>query len=101
MFASEDGPYGAAGEPRRGPQAGKSGDPRSQNADNICFNYLAGLFLQAYLNHALVGGVGVFEPEGHGVEAEWPIWGDKCCCGLIGLLHFDLMVSGICIEETQ
>ena len=33
MFAGEDGPYRAAVEPRRGPQAGKSGDPHSQNAD--------------------------------------------------------------------
>ena len=28
-------------EPRRGPQAGKSGDPRSQNADN-CYTPLLG-----------------------------------------------------------
>ena len=27
------GRMGPLGEPRRGPQAGKSGDPRSQNAD--------------------------------------------------------------------
>ena len=62
---------------------------------------LADLFLQACLNHALVGGAGVFEPEGHSVEAERPVWGNECRCGLIGLLHFDLMVSGECIEETQ
>ena len=34
MLADEDGPYKAMVEPRRGPQAGKSGDPRSQDADN-------------------------------------------------------------------
>ena len=28
------GRTGPLAEPRRGPQAGKSGDPRSQNADN-------------------------------------------------------------------
>ena len=68
---------------------------------HICFNCLADLFLQECLNHALVGGPGVFKPEGHGVEAEWPVWGNKCCCSLIELLHFDLMVSGICVEEAQ
>ena len=34
MLAGEDGPYWAAGEPHCRPQAGKSGDPRSQNADS-------------------------------------------------------------------
>ena len=68
---------------------------------HISFNCLADLFLQACLNHAFVCGAGVLEPEGHGVEAEWPISGNECCCSLIGLLHFDLMVSGICIKETQ
>ena len=68
---------------------------------DISFNYLADLFLQACLNHALVSGPGIFEPEGHGVEVEWPIWGNECRCGLIGLLHLDLMVSGVCVEETQ
>ena len=29
------GHTGTRVEPRRGPQAGKSGDPRSQNADNM------------------------------------------------------------------
>ena len=28
------GPTGPLGEPRRGPEAGMSGDPRSQNADS-------------------------------------------------------------------
>ena len=32
-LVDEDGPYGLLAQPRRGPQAGKSGDPRSQNAD--------------------------------------------------------------------
>jgi len=31
----EDGPRWAPFEPRRRPQAGKCGDPRSQNADTI------------------------------------------------------------------
>ena len=34
-FAGEDGPYSLLAQPRRGPQAGKSGDPRSQNADTF------------------------------------------------------------------
>ena len=67
---------------------------------HVCFNCLADLFLQACLNHALVGGPDVFEPEGHGVEAEWPVWGNECRCGFIGLLLLDLMVSGVCVEET-
>ena len=33
-LADEDGPYRPAAQPHRGPQAGKSGDPRSQNADS-------------------------------------------------------------------
>ena len=33
-FVGEDGTYGLLAQPRRGSQAGKSGDPRSQNADN-------------------------------------------------------------------
>ena len=61
----------------------------------------ADLFLEACLDHALVGGADVLEPERHGVEAKRPIWCNECCCGLIGLLHFDLMVSGICIKEAQ
>ena len=38
---------------------------------------LADLLLQTCLNHALVCGANVLEPEGHGVEAEWPVWGNK------------------------
>ena len=68
---------------------------------DVSFYRFADLFLQACLNHMLLCGACVLEPEGHGVEAEWPIWGDECCCSLIALLHFDLMVSGICIKETQ
>ena len=37
-FVGEDGPYGLLAQPRRGPQAGKSGDPRSQNADRFDFS---------------------------------------------------------------
>ena len=33
-LVGEDGSYGLLAQPRRGPQAGKSGDPRSQNADS-------------------------------------------------------------------
>ena len=33
-LVDEDGPYGLLAQPRHGPQAGKSGDPRSQNADS-------------------------------------------------------------------
>ena len=33
-FVDEDGPYGLLAQPRRGPQVGKSGDPRSRNADS-------------------------------------------------------------------
>ena len=32
-LVDEDGSYRPVAQPRRGPQAGKSGDPRSQNAD--------------------------------------------------------------------
>lgn len=33
-FVGEDGSYGPLAPPRRGPQAGMSGDPRSHNADS-------------------------------------------------------------------
>ena len=33
-LVDEDGSYGLLTQPRRGPQAGRSGDPRSQNTDN-------------------------------------------------------------------
>ena len=33
-LVDEDGHTGLLAQPRRGPQAGKSGDPRSQNADS-------------------------------------------------------------------
>ena len=33
-FVGGDGLYGLLAQPRRGPQAGKSGDPHSQNADS-------------------------------------------------------------------
>ena len=62
---------------------------------------LADLFFQACLNHALVGCTGVFEPERHGVETEGAIWSDECRCGLVGLCHLDLMVSGVCVEEAE
>ena len=68
---------------------------------DVGFYCLADLLLQACLNHALVWGAGILEPEGHGVEAEWPIWGNECCCGLVGFYNLNLMVSGVCIEETQ
>ena len=45
-----------------------------------CFAYLGG---QTCLNHALICCAGVFEPEGHHVEAEWAVWGDECRCGLV------------------
>ena len=34
MLVHEDGPYGLLAPPCRGPQAGKSGDPHSQNTDS-------------------------------------------------------------------
>ena len=67
----------------------------------ICLQRLANLFFQACLNHALVGGADVFQPEGHSVEAERPVWGYKCRYGLIGVRHLDLMVSGVWVEETH
>ena len=33
-LVGEDGPYGLLAQPRRRPQAGKSGDPRSQDTDS-------------------------------------------------------------------
>ena len=33
MFVGDDGPYWPRVEPRHGPHAGKSGDPRSENTD--------------------------------------------------------------------
>ena len=39
-FVGEDGLYGLMAQPRRGPQAGKSGDPHSQNADSILIDGL-------------------------------------------------------------
>ena len=67
----------------------------------ICLHYFADLCFQACLNHALIGCTDVFEPERHGVKAKGAVWSDECRCGLIGLCHFDLMVSGVCVEETQ
>ena len=52
-------------------------------------------------DHALIGCTGVFEPKRHGVKTEGAVWRDKCCCGLIGLRHLNLMVSVVCVEETQ
>ena len=68
---------------------------------DVSFYRCADLFLQACLDHALVCRAGVLEPEGHSAEVEWPVWGNKCYCSLVGLVHFDFMVSGICVEETQ
>ena len=33
-LVGEDEPYGLLAQPRHGPQAGRSGDPRSQNTDS-------------------------------------------------------------------
>ena len=63
-----------------------------------CFAYLGS---QTCLNHALIYCAGVFESEGHCVEAEWPIWSNECRCGLVFFCHLDLMVSGVCVEEAQ
>ena len=68
---------------------------------HVCLKCFADMFLQACLNHALVGCTGVSESERHGVEIERAVWSDECRCGLIGLRHFDLMVSGVCVEEAQ
>ena len=67
----------------------------------ICLHCFADLACQTCLNHALICCAGVFEPEGHCVEAEWAVWCDKCRCGLVWFCHLDLMVAGICVEETQ
>ena len=67
----------------------------------VCLHYFADLVCQTCLNHALICCAGVFEPEGHCVKTEGAIWSDKCRCSLIGLRHLNLMVSGVCVEETQ
>ena len=67
----------------------------------VCFDYFADLVGQTCLNHALIGCTGVLEPERHGIKKEGDVWGDKCRCGLIRLRHLNLMVSGVCVEETQ
>ena len=72
--------------------------------DYVSYIYLhsfADLVFQACLNHALVGCAGVLEPGRHSVEAEGHIRSDECRCGLVGLRHLDLVVTGVCAEETQ
>ena len=66
-----------------------------------CLHSFADLLFQACLNHVLVGCAGILEPERHSVEAEGPIGSDECRCGLVGFFHLNLMVSGVCVEETQ
>src|SRR3954462_7573885 len=65
---------------------------------STCF---ADLVCQTCLNHALICCAGVFEPKGHCVEAEWAVGRDECCCSLVGFCHLYLMVTGVCVEETQ
>ena len=67
----------------------------------ICLHWFADLACQTCLNHALICCVGVFEPKGHCVEAEWAVWGDECRRGLVGLCHLNLVVAGVGVEETQ
>ena len=67
----------------------------------VCLHCFADLCFQACLNHALIGRTGVFEPERHSIETKGAVRSNECRCGLIGLRHLDLMVSGVCIEETQ
>ena len=62
---------------------------------------IADLFFQACLDHVLIRCTGVLKPERHSVKTEGVVWCDKCRCGLVGLRHLDLMVSGVCVEETQ
>ena len=66
----------------------------------ICFNCLVDLFLKACLDHALISGAGVFESERHSVEAERSVRSNECHCVLIGFFLINLMVSGVCVEET-
>ena len=67
----------------------------------VCLHCFADLLFQTCLNHALICCAGVFEPEGHCVKIEGAIWSDKCRSGLIGLLHLNLVVTRVCIEEAQ
>ena len=61
----------------------------------------AHLLFQACLNHALIGCSGILKPERHSVEAERAIWRYESCCSLVGLYHVYLIVSRVCVEETQ
>ena len=68
---------------------------------HVRFNCFADLVGQTCLNHALICCAGVFEPEGHCVEAEFAVWSDECRCGLVWLCLLNLVVAGVCIEEAQ
>src|SRR4051812_15018221 len=67
---------------------------KSSTRDSTCFDLtttsihirlhcFADLVCQTCLYHALICCAGVFQPEGHCVEAEWVVWCDECCCGLV------------------
>ena len=45
-LVDEDGSYKPAAQPRRGPQAGKSGDPRSENADTRIYTTYASVSMK-------------------------------------------------------
>src|SRR3954470_22165929 len=67
----------------------------------VCLHCFADLICQTCLNHALICCAGVFEPEGHCVEAEWAVRRDECYCGFVRFGHLYLMVAGVCVKETQ
>ena len=47
----------------------------------VCLYCFADLGSQTCLDRGLICYVGVFESEGHRVEAEWSIWSNECRCG--------------------
>ena len=67
----------------------------------VCLHCFTDLACQTCLNHALICCAGVFEPKRHCVETEGAVWCYKCRCGLVELRHLDLVVAGVCVEETQ
>ena len=96
MFAGEDGSYQAVGEPRRGPQVGKSGDPHFQNADSSPrAQGMLGLGFQAKPN----GQCGARALTSYDLDDVWRLIGRGRLCFPMPLQQLPDLTSPCCVQK--
>ena len=66
---------------------------------DVCVHVPANLVLQASLHRTLIGGTCIFQTKRHGDIAVSAKGCDERGRLLVGLLHPDLMIPGICVQK--